>query len=120
MSAKLFSRGEWLLEIYQGAGFYYARLCAERGFSDRFAGEIGRKTLAGEGHDGKAAAIHRDALRDRQRRRQSGRMNTDAAAGVWPIRAAVDKFDGAEVFNDAGKHFADILPRRCPGRFGGW
>ena len=55
-------------------------------------------------NDGKAAAVYRNAVRNGERRREGRRVDGDAAA----VAFEVEGLDGAEMFDDSGKHFQAV------------
>jgi len=77
-----------------------------RSFAQRFAGEIGGETSVVDSHDRQATSIHRDAVRDSERRPEAWRMNGDAAA----IAMKIESFDGSLMLDDASKHSCLLRP----------
>ena len=108
VASEFFADGERLLEINAGAFFQCAVFRAERCFLNGLAGKIGGESFFPESDDCQAAAVHRDAIGNSERRDDAGSVYRDApAAGLH-----AESFDCAEMLDDSCEHNFPWIPRK--------
>src|ERR1019366_7748871 len=99
VTAQLLHRRQRAFEIDARAGFQFA----ETGAAQRLAGKIGGESASRNIDRGETAAVDGDAARFRKAVGERPAIHTEARAMI----IAVERLDGANMFNESGKHRGD-------------
>jgi hypothetical protein len=96
VAAELLSSRHGLLEVHARSRFPFAHGSFANGFGRKVGGEF----VATHRHNREAATIDRDAVGDGEMWRHRWRLDRKAAA----FRVQLERFDRAEVFDNASEH----------------